>query len=68
MCKKPVKNKNINKDGHYFCGNNCEADYWHNSGWDLDEKELKEWLNKGKSLSEYCDYKDKELKKTLKSK
>jgi hypothetical protein len=29
MCGKPVKNKNITKDGHYFCGNDCEAEYWH---------------------------------------
>ncbi len=28
ICKKPVTNKLLNKDGNYFCGNDCEAKYW----------------------------------------
>lgn len=29
ICGNIVTNENINKDGHYFCSNDCEAIYWH---------------------------------------
>ena len=28
MCKKPVKNENITKNGHFFCCNDCDAKYY----------------------------------------
>jgi len=28
MCKAKVTNELICKDGNYFCGNDCEAEYW----------------------------------------
>ena len=29
ICRKPVTNELLKKDGFYFCDNTCEGEYWH---------------------------------------
>ncbi len=45
ICGKHVLNENISKDGFYFCGNDCEADYYHMT----EEKRQKMKKNKQKT-------------------
>ena len=30
MCNAPVENELIQKDGNFFCTNDCECEYWNN--------------------------------------
>ena len=40
ICGNKATNKNIAKDNHYFCGNNCESVYWNIRKLDIKKQRL----------------------------